>query len=106
LLPLKSELLNTDYDQDGRAQFLGLEQVSLEIGVTVRREGKAGVKVCVAELRGSAARDNVHRMTVNLVPQLTRDERLQLYRARHPQRLVDLENIALESIQAKGHMLR
>ena len=68
----------------------------LELQVTVHKEGKAGLKIYVAEIGGGAGRDDVQKVEVTLTPLLSKEERLRLYKTRYPERWKELEESSVE----------
>ena len=85
---VKSELLSPP-DKNKEVPFLFVESVELELQVTVKRDGSAGVKVDVlslggAELGGGLGRDNVQKVKVKLSPLFNKDEIVDFYQKLHP----------------------
>lgn len=84
---VKHELLSTASDQETEIPLLSVDQVELELQVTVRREGKAGLKFYVVEAGGSESRDDVQKVKVTLSPLLNKEMRLNLFKKLHPNAL-------------------
>jgi hypothetical protein len=55
-----------------------VDTIELELQVTVRKEGKAGLKVYVFEAGGGGSRDDVQKVKVTLSPLLSKEMRLRL----------------------------
>jgi hypothetical protein len=87
---VKRELLPTTSDKETEVPFLSVDTIELELQVTVRKEGKAGLKVYVFEAGGGGSRDDVQKVKVTLSPLLSKQMRLNLYRKRHPESLPEL----------------
>jgi hypothetical protein len=54
--------------------LFSLDEVKLELTITVRREAKGGINVHVVELGGTGRRDDVQTVTVTLTPWLSKQE--------------------------------
>jgi hypothetical protein len=93
---VKSELLSGEISPGSSAPLFSVDQVELELQVTLKREGKAGIKIYVIEVDGSDGRDDVQKVKVTLSPLLDKAERLALIRDRHPD---ELERIRWAAIQ-------
>ena len=77
LLPATSDQQATS-DQDTEVPLLSVDTVELELQVTIRKEGKAGLKVYVFEAGGGGSRDDVQKVKVTLSPLLSKEMRLRL----------------------------
>jgi hypothetical protein len=75
---VKRELLPTTSDQETAVPLLSVDTIELELQVTVRKEGKAGLKVYVFEAGGGGSRDDVQKVKVTLSPLLSKEMRLRL----------------------------
>ena len=60
--------------------FLSVDEVNLELQVTVTKEGEAGVKIWVINAGGNYGRENVQKITVKLTSLISKEERLKLLR--------------------------
>jgi hypothetical protein len=81
---VKRELLSTALGQTKDAPILFVDSVELELQVTVKREGKGGIKIDVvaiggAELRGTTGREDVHTVKVTLSPLFDKARLLEFY---------------------------
>jgi hypothetical protein len=94
---VKGELLATSLDNETHVPFLSVDSIELELQVTVKREGKAGIKIYVLEAGGSTSRDDVQTVKVKLSPLLSKEKLLEDYQKRYPDRL---EKLADKSIGA------
>ncbi|MHC0068516.1 trypco2 family protein [Nostoc sp. UIC 10890] len=95
---IKQELLSTEAEGEKPIPLFSVDQVSLELQVTARKEGKAGIKVYVVELGGGGSRDDVQKVTVTLTPLLSKEERIALYKTRYPQKWKLLEETSMEGL--------
>jgi hypothetical protein len=85
---VKAELLSPP-NKNKEVPFLFVESVELELQVTVKRDGKAGVKIDVlsiggAELGGGLGQDNVQKVKVKLSPLFDKIEIREFYQKLHP----------------------
>ncbi|MEC4813406.1 MAG: trypco2 family protein [Scytonema sp. PMC 1069.18] len=97
---VKRELLSTT--QDTEVPLLSVDTVELELQVTVRKEGKAGLKVYVVEMGGGGSLDDIQKVKVTLSPLLTKEARLAIYQKRYPQRWTELMNKSVEALTKGG----
>jgi hypothetical protein len=95
---IKQELLSTEAEGEKPIPLFSVDQVSLELQVTARKEGKAGIKVYVVELGGGGSRDDVQKVTVTLTPLLSKEERIALYKTRYPEKWQVLEETSIEGL--------
>lgn len=95
---VKRELLPTTSDKDTEVPFLSVDTVELELQVTVRKEGKAGLKVYIFEAGGGGSRDDLQKVKVTLSPLLSKEKRLNLYTKRYPEHVKDLIDRSLEAL--------
>lgn len=95
---IKQELLSTEAEGEKPIPLFSVDQVSLELQVTARKEGKAGIKVYVVELGGGGSRDDVQKVTVTLTPLLSKEERISLYKTRYPEKWQVLEETSIEGL--------
>ena len=80
---VKRELVSADAataDGRGGAPLFMVEDIELEIKVSVSAKGGGGVDIHVVQLNAGLERDDVHTVTVKLQPILSHDERLELLR--------------------------
>ncbi|PSB33918.1 trypco2 family protein [Stenomitos frigidus] len=81
---VKQELLATVPGKTKEAPILLVSSVEVEVQVTVKREGKAGIKIDVVavgggELGGGLSRDEVHKVKITLSPLFDRERLLEFY---------------------------
>ncbi|HBL13533.1 MAG TPA: hypothetical protein DD379_19480, partial [Cyanobacteria bacterium UBA11162] len=77
LLPVTSDQQATS-DQETEVPLLSVDTIELELQVTVRDEGKVGLKLYVFEAGGGGSRDDVQKVKVTLSPLLNKEMRLRL----------------------------
>jgi hypothetical protein len=100
---IKTELLAPPH-KDKEVPFLFVESVELELQVTVKRDGKAGVKVDVlsvggAELGGGLGQDNVQRVKVKLSPLFDKSKVIEFYRKLYPGEEFNLIKKSLDTLK-------
>lgn len=95
---VKRELLTTSPDNETDVPFLSVDSIQLELQVTVKREGKTGIKIYVLEAGGSAGRDDVQTVKVTLSPLLNKEKLLENYQKQHPDQLQKLADKSLRAL--------
>ncbi len=93
---VKRELLAPSLEGETDIPLLSVDEVELELQVTVKKEGKGGIKIYVLELGGGGSRDDVQTVRVKLSPIVNKETLLRLYRKRHPERLSELVDSSIE----------
>ncbi len=78
--------------------FFSVDQVELELQVTVHKEGNAGIKIYVVEASGGGSRENVQKVTVTLTPLLNKQELLAAYESEHPGSRAIIDRVATEVV--------
>lgn len=63
-------------DLDDPTPTLAVEEIDLEIGITVSKKAEGGVRIHVVELGAGGERVDVHTVRVKLLPLLTREQLL------------------------------
>lgn len=86
---VKQELLSKTPEKVQNSPIFFVNSVDIEVQVTVKREGKAGVKIDVVsvvggELGGGFSRDDVHKVKVTLSPLFSQERLTELYEALNP----------------------
>lgn len=94
---IKRELLSTSISVERGIPLFSVDEVVLELQVTVHKEGKAGLQIHVVELGGGAGRDDVQNVKVTLTPLLNKEERLHLYKTRYPEHWKALEDASVKA---------
>ena len=93
---VKEDLLSVAPGNDKDAPFLFVESVELELQVTVKRTGKAGVKGGVkiavlgevsGEVGGDRGQDVVHKVNVKLSPLFDKERLFEFYKKVYPEKI-------------------
>ncbi|MCL2924973.1 MAG: hypothetical protein MGF17_10205 [Trichodesmium sp. MAG_R04] len=87
---VKQELLTQSPDSETDIPIFAVDSVELELQVTVKKEGKAGIKIYVFEMGGGSSRDDVQKVKVKLSPLLNREQLLAIYKKQYPERWPEL----------------
>ena len=100
---VKQELLSTVPGKAKEAPILFVSAVEVEAQVTVKREGKAGVKINVlsvggGELGGGISRDEVHKVKVTLSPLFDKDRLLEFYQTLQADQVPESVKQSLEAL--------
>ena len=105
---VKAELLASPTDQKKAktAPFLFVESVELELQVTVKKEGKAGIKVDVlsvggAEAGGGIGQDKIQKVKVKLSPLYDKEEIKQYYKDFKPAQVLPSINNSLKALKGE-----
>jgi hypothetical protein len=96
---VKKELLTTYSGNENDTPLLSVDSVELELQVTVKTEGKGGVKINVllgGEISGGVSRDDVQKVKVQLSPLLSKEQLLKAYCQKNPEELQKLVDKNLE----------
>jgi Trypsin-co-occurring domain 2 len=88
---VKQELLTTYPNSENDTPTFSVDSVELELQVTVKKDGKGGVKVNVlsfgeGELSGGVSRDDVQKVKVKLLPLLSKEQILKAYYKENPEK--------------------
>ncbi len=97
---VKQELLSK---RNTPTPFFSVDQVELELQVTIHKEGNAGIKIYVVEAGGKVSRDDVQKVKVTLTPLLDKQELLDAYEREHPGSRSIINQVATEG-GVKGHV--
>lgn len=95
---VKRELLTTSLNNETDVPFLSVDSVELELQVTVKREGKTGIKIYVLEAGGGVGRDDVQKVKVTLSPLLSKEKLVEDYQSRHPDQMKKLADKSLRAL--------
>lgn len=106
---VRSELLASprEYSSSNNAPFLFVESVELELQVTLKRDGKAGIKIDVlsiggGELGGVVAQDKAQKIKVKLSPLFNKDEIRDFYQTFHPDDRLNLAKQSLNTLKGNN----
>ena len=92
---VKQELFSQETGSDTTVPFFSVDQVTLELKVTVSKEGKAGLQIHVIEVGGGLSREDVHTIQVTLTPLVSKEERIQLYKQYFPEAVEAVKRASL-----------
>lgn len=95
---IRLELLNQGGDT---VPLFSVDQVELELQVTIHWEGNAGIKIYVVQVGGNVNRDSIQKVKVTLTPLLDKQELKAAYEREHPGSEPIVEQMALRGL-AKG----
>ena len=87
---VKQELLTQSPDSEKDLPIFAVDSVELELQVTVKKQGKAGIKIYVLEMGGGGSRDDIQKVKVKLSPLFNREQLLEIYKEQHPERYAEL----------------
>jgi Trypsin-co-occurring domain 2 len=68
----------------GKAPLFYVKEVTLELQVTIAKEGNAGLKIQVIEVGGTIKREDVHTITITLDPILEKQVLVDYYNQHAP----------------------
>jgi hypothetical protein len=86
---VKKELLTTYPKSEDDTPILCVDSVELELQVTVKTEGKGGIKINVllgGEIAGGVSQDGVQKVKVQLSPLITKEQILKAYYKENPEK--------------------
>jgi hypothetical protein len=95
---VKKELLTTSPSNEKDIPFLSVDSVELELQVTVKKEGKGGVKIYVLEVGAGGSRDDVQKVKVTLSPLLNKETLLKAYYQKYPERWQEFLKTSVEAL--------
>lgn len=87
---VKQELLSPASLQDDPIPLFAVEEIELEVAISVSREGEAGLNLQVLSLGGGVSRQDAQIVRVILKPLRNREELIADLRQRDPQRAVEI----------------
>jgi hypothetical protein len=96
---VKNELIYSDPEQEKEAPVFWVNSIELELQITVKREGKGGIKVYVVEAGGGISRDDVQKVKVSIAPLLTREEIRKLYKEKFPEKVREVFGKSLDMMK-------
>jgi hypothetical protein len=104
---VKRELLTTYLNDESPSNdtdipVFSVDSVELELQVTVKKEGKGGIKIYVLELGGGGSRDDVQKVKLTLSPLLKKEQLLAMYNKMYPERWQEFLKTNVEAL-TKGN---
>jgi hypothetical protein len=94
---IKRELLSVDTDAQEKVPLFSIDEVELELQVTVTKEGSAGLSVQVIQIGGQFEQQHVQRVKVKLTPLLEKEERLRDFQSKYPEMWKSLQEKQLHA---------
>ena len=82
---VKRELLSPESRRDDPVPLFAIDEIQLEVAVSVSREGQAGINIQVLNVGGGLAREDAQTVRVTLRPLRTREELIAELKERDPQ---------------------
>src|SRR4051794_16260617 len=70
--------------------IFSVDEVSIEVQVTVQKEGNAGVTIWVVEAGGKYNKEDVQKITVKLTSLISKEDRLKILKQDYPQYYQDI----------------
>jgi hypothetical protein len=96
---VKKELLSPESRRADPVPLFSVEAIELEVAVSVRREGQAGVNIQVLSAGGGVAREDAQTVRVTLRPLRTREELIAELRQRDPKLFADMADESLRLLK-------
>ena len=81
---VKRELLSSESRQNDPVPLFAVDEIELEVAITVSREGQAGINIQVFSLGGGGSREDAQTVRVKLKPLRTREELIADLQKRDP----------------------
>ena len=81
---VKRELLSSDSSQNDPIPLFAVDEIELEVAVSISREVQAGINIQVLNVGGGASREDAQTVRVKLKPLLSREELLAELWKRNP----------------------
>jgi hypothetical protein len=81
---VKRELLSAESRQNDPVPLFAVDEIELELAVTVSLEGQAGINIHVLNVDSSASREHAQTVRVRLKPLRSREELIADLKARDP----------------------
>jgi hypothetical protein len=100
---VKRELLSNARADRNNPPLLFVDSVELELQVTVKREGKGGLKVNVVsvgggELGGAVSRNDVHKVKVTLSPLFDKSRLMEFYQTLYSDNVPSVVKRSLDAL--------
>jgi hypothetical protein len=103
---VKRELLSPENRRRDPVPLFAVDEIELEVAVTVSREGQAGINIQVFSVGGGASREDVQTVRVKLKPLRSREELIADLQQRDPQLFATMTEESLSLLkggQAAGN---
>jgi hypothetical protein len=96
---VKQELLSPSKLREDPVPLFAVEEIELEVAITVSREGEAGLNLQVLSLGAGLSRADAQTVRVTLKPLRNRDEMIHDLRQRDPQLFEHMAEVSLYLIK-------
>lgn len=96
---VKKELLSPESRWGDPVPLFAVEEIQLEIAVSVSREGEAGINIQVLSLGGGVSRADAQTVRVTLRPLRSREELIAELRQRDPQLFASMAEESLNLLK-------
>jgi hypothetical protein len=97
---VRQELLNVEQAPD--VPLFSVDEVKLELQVTVSKEATGGLNIEVVELGGTVNREDVQTIELTLSPLVNKEQRIALFKEKHPDFWKQIEEKSLTPALNKG----
>jgi len=81
---VKRELLSSESRKDDPIPLFAVDEIELEVAVSISREGQAGINIQVLNLSGGTSREDAQTVRVKLKPLRSREELIADLQQRDP----------------------
>lgn len=98
---VRQDLLSTGPDL-GEVPIFSVDEISLELQVTVSKEGGGGIKIHVIELGGKVGRDDVQTIKLTLTPLIDKETRRKLYEQHYPGGAAAVERASMAALKGSS----
>lgn len=96
---VKKELLSSESRRGDPVPLFAVEEIQLEVAVSVSREGEAGINIQVLSLGGGVSRADAQTVRVTLRPLRSREELIAELRQRDPQLFASMAEESLNLLK-------
>lgn len=96
---VKRELLSPESRRGDPVPLFAVEEIELEVTVSVSREGEAGINIQVLSLGGGVSREEAQTVRVTLKPLRSREELIAELRQRDPQLFASMADESLKLLK-------
>jgi len=96
---VKRELLSPESRQGDPVPLFAVEEIQLEVAVSVSREGEAGINIQVLSLGGGVSWQDAQTVRVTLKPLRSREELIAELRQRDPQLFASMADGSLKLLK-------
>lgn len=101
---VKQDLLRPSPDLVDPVPIFAVDEIQLEVSVTVRKEGQGGINIQVLNVGTVVAKENVQVVRVTLKPLRTREELIADMRRLDPDLVQDWTNESIKLLKGQQEM--